>query len=307
MGSANVDFILKIPRFHGPGETMIAENFVTAFGGKGANQAVAAKRLGGRTGLLAKLGGDPYGRSYCQYLIRNGFERKFLLVEEKMPTGIALIEVSSDGENRILVSPGANGSLSPRDLGKFSSAFQEAGIFVTQLEIPMESVLKGLKMAKKAGAVTLLNPAPAQRISGEVLAYVDYLLPNETEAETLTGLMIKEERDIAAAAAKLLDRGVKNVVITLGRRGAFFKNREDEIWAEGFPVKSEDTTAAGDAFVGAFACGLAEGRELYEILTFANAAGALTTTRLGAQPSLPSRRGVEKLMRKKKGRKGNAL
>jgi ribokinase len=224
-----------------------------------------------------------------------------------MLTGIALIEVISSGENRILVSPGANGSLSPRDLGKFSSAFEEAGIFVTQLETPMESVIKGVKMAKKAGAITLLNPAPAQHIPGGVLAYVDYLVPNETETETLTGLMIKEERDVAAAAAKLLDRGVKNVVITLGRRGAFFKNREDEFWAEGFPVKSEDTTAAGDAFVGAFACGLAEERKIPEILKFANAAGALTTTRLGAQPSLPSRKEVEKLLRKKKGRKGNDL
>jgi ribokinase len=303
MGSANVDFILKIPRFHKPGETIIGESFVTAFGGKGANQAMAAKRLGGRTGLLAKVGADPYGRSYYRYLTQNGFERKFLLVDEKIPTGIALIEVSSDGENRIIVSPGANGTLGPKDLEKFFPAFQEAGVFVAQLEIPIGSVLKGLKMAKKAGAATLLNPAPAHPIAQDLLPFVDYLTPNETEAEILTGVKIKKEKDIAAAAAKLLDRGVKNVVITLGGRGAFFKSRETEIWAEPFRVQPVDTTAAGDAFVGALACGLAEERQIPEILEFANAAGALATTKLGAQPSLPTLKEVERFLREKKGGK----
>ena len=146
MGSANVDFILKIPRFHEPGETIIGENFVTAFGGKGANQAVAAKRLGGRTAFIAKLGEDPYGKSYYRYLIQTGFGRRFLLMDKKIPTGIALIEVSSEGENRIIVSPGANGALRPTDLENFLPAFQEAGVFVAQLETPTRTVLKGLLM-----------------------------------------------------------------------------------------------------------------------------------------------------------------
>jgi len=307
MGSANVDFILKIPRFHEPGETIIGENFVTAFGGKGANQAGAAKRLGGRTALLAKLGADPYGKSYYRYLTQNGFEKKFLLMDEKIPTGIALIEVSSDGENRIIVSPGANGALRPKDLENFLSAFQEAGVFVAQLETPTRTVLNGLKIAKKTGTVTLLNPAPAVPIPQELFSFVDYLTPNETEAEILTGVKIKKEKDIAEAAAKLLERGVKNVVITLGGRGAFFKSREKEIRAEAFRVNPVDTTAAGDAFVGAFACGLAEERQIPEVLEFANAAGALTTTKLGAQPSLPSRSEVETFLKKKKGKKRKGL
>jgi ribokinase len=306
MGSANVDFILKIPRFHKPGETIIGESFATAFGGKGANQAMAAKRLGGRTTLIAKLGEDPYGKSYYQYLIQNGFEREYLLVDEKTPTGIALIEVNSEGENRIIVSPGANGVLRPKELENFSPEFQETGVFVAQLETPIGAVLKGLKMAKRAGAVTVLNPAPANLIPWDLFRLVDYLSPNESEAENLSGVKIKKQRDIAVAATKLLDCGVKNVVITLGGKGAFFKNRENEIWAKAFGVQPVDTTAAGDAFMGAFACGLAEKKQIPEILEFANAAGALAATKLGAQPSLPSRREVEIFLKKKKGRRKNA-
>ncbi len=302
IGSANVDFILRIPRFHKAGETITGEDVTTAFGGKGANQAIAAKRLGGEVTFLTALGGDAGGRAYRKYLVRNGFKGKFLLTDRATPTGMALIEVVPEGENRIIVSPGANRFLSPLQIERAAKAWEGVQVFAAQLETPLETVQAGLEIAQRRGILTILNPAPARPLSSRILSRVDFLVPNETEAQGITGKMIKGQEDLAKAAAKLLGRGVKNVVITLGEKGAFFKNREREIWAKGFRVKAVDTTAAGDAFVGALAWGLADGKPIREILDFANAAGALATTRLGAQPSLPYRREVEKLLKGKRQR-----
>jgi len=261
LGSSNIDLILKISRFHQPGETIIGENLVTAFGGKGANQAIAARRLGGNVALITKLGDDHYGKSYRHYLIQNGLPLKCLLKDKKLPTGVALIELNPKGENRIIVSP-------------------------------------GLEMAKEHGALTLLNPSPSIRLSSDILSAVDFLVPNELEAQFLTGLKMKCERDIPKIAKRLLDHGVKNVVITLGSKGLFFKNQIEKIWMKAFSVNVVDTTAAGDAFMGALACGLAENRPIRDILKFANGAGALATTKLGAQPSLPFKKELEKFLLK---------
>jgi len=298
LGSSNVDFILRIPRFHNPGETILGENLITTFGGKGANQAIAARRLGGKVSFITKLGNDPYGKSYLKYLIKNGLDQKCLLIDRNLPNGMALIELNPKGENRIIVSPGANGSLFPKDLEKLKPAWKEVKVFVTQLEIPLPTVKAALKMAKDHGTLTLLNPSPSIPLPSPLLSLVDFIVPNEWEAQFLGGIKMKENEDLPKIANRLLHMGPKNVVITLGPQGAFFKNRDEEIWMEAFRVKPVDTTAAGDAFMGALACGLAEGKPIRDALRLANAAGALATTQLGAQPSLPNRKQLERFLSK---------
>lgn len=296
LGSSNVDLILRIPRFHNPGETIIGGNLVTAYGGKGANQAIAARRLGGKVTFITKLGDDQFGQSYREYFIQNGLDPKYLLQAPDFPTGVALIELSPQGENRIIVSPGANGSLSIKDLKTFSRVWKEIQVFITQLEIPLPTVRTGLRMAREHGALTLLNPSPLMPIPPGILSLVDFLVPNEWEAECMTGIEMRKKGSFPKMAEKLLGKGVKNVVITLGPRGLFFKNQDEEIWMDAFPVKAIDTTAAGDAFLGALACGLAAGKPIREVLRLANAAGALATTKLGAQPSLPGKKELEKYL-----------
>jgi len=299
LGSSNVDLILRIPRFHHPGETIKGENLVTVFGGKGADQAIAVKRLGGKVSFVTKLGDDHYGQTYRWYLIENGLNQKCILKDKKLPTGMALIELIPQGENRIIVSSGANGSLSEKDLKRLIPLWREVNVFVTQLEIPIATVHMGLKIAKEQEALTLLNPSPPTPLPSDLLSLVDFLVPNEWEAQFLTGIKIKRNQDIQKIAKRLLAMGTKNVVITLGPKGLFFKNRIEEIWMEAFRVSVVDTTAAGDAFMGALACGLSENKPIREVLRFANGAGALATMKLGAQPSLPLRKELETFLKRK--------
>jgi len=291
--NANVDLIFKIPRFHSPGETILAENLVTAFGGKGANQAITAKRLGGDVLFMTKVGNDHDGKSYRQYLVKNGLDRNLVLEDKKLPTGMAVIELTPKGENRIIASRGANSSLSLDDLNRLKRYWREVMVFVTQLEIPLPTVERGLKMAKEHGAITLLNPSPPVLLPSHILSLVDFIVPNEVEAQLLTGIKWKGVREIRNMAKKLLNTGVKNVVITLGPKGLFFKNRNEELWMDAFRVNVIDTTAAGDAFLGALATGLSENQPIQEALKFANGAGALATTKLGAQPSLPLKKDLD--------------
>ncbi len=296
LGSSNIDFILRIPRFHQPGETILAEEVVTAFGGKGANQAIASKRLGGQVIFITKLGSDPYGKSYRRYLIENRLDRRWILADKRVPTGIALIELAPEGENRIIVSPGANGSLSGSDLKKLESCFREVKVFVAQMEIPISTVKLGLEAAKAQGALTLLNPSPPIKLLPDILCLVDYIVPNESEAQFLTGMRMKGRGDLRKMAAKLLEIGAKNVVITLGPEGLFFKNRNEEMSMKAYKVNVVDTTAAGDAFMGGLAYGLSRALPIQEVLKYANGAGALATTRLGAQPSLPSKKELHRFL-----------
>ena len=298
LGGCNVDLVFNIPRFHRPGETILAESQATFFGGKGANQAVASKRLGGNVCFITKVGNDLYGKSYRQHLIKNGLNPKLILKDRKLPTGMAVIELTPEGENRIIASPGANGSLSVKDLKRLQPCWRGVEVFVTQLETPVPTVEKGVRLAKDEGAVILLNPSPPAQLSPRFLSLVDFIVPNETEAQSLTGIRWKGGRDIRKMAGRLLEMGVKNVVITLGPKGLFFKNRNEEIWMDAFRVKVMDTTAAGDAFLGAFATSLAENKPIREALKFANGAGALATTKLGAQPSLPFRKDLEAFLSK---------
>ncbi len=293
LGNCNVDFVFKIPRFHYPGETILAENQATFFGGKGANQAMTSKHLGGNVRFITKVGNDLYGKSYRQQLIKNGLDRRLILEDRNLPTGMAVIELTPKGENRIIAFLGANGSLSVKDLKRLQSCWRGIEVFVTQLEIPLATVERGLRLAKNHGSLTLLNPSPPAQLSPHLLSFVDFIVPNETEAQSLTGMTWKGDRDIRKMAERLLDMGVKNVVITLGPKGLFFKNRGGEVWMDAFRVNVIDTTAAGDAFLGALATGLAESKPIQEALRFANGAGALATTKLGAQPSLPSRKDLD--------------
>jgi ribokinase len=289
LGSCNVDLVFNIPRFHRPGETILAESQATFFGGKGANQAVASKRLGGNVCFITKVGNDLYGESYRQHLIKNGLTGKPILKDRKLPTGVAVIELTPKGENRIIAFLGANGSLCVNDLKRLESCWRGIEVFVSQLETPLATVERGLRLAKAQGSLTLLNPSPPTRLSPRFLSWVDFFVPNEIEAQSLTGIKWKNDRDIRKMAERLLEMGVTNVVITLGPKGLFFKNRSEEIRMNAFRVKVMDTTAAGDAFLGALATSLAEDKPIRDALKFANGAGALATTRLGAQPSLPSR------------------
>jgi len=300
LGSSNIDLILKIPRFHHPGETIMAEDLETVFGGKGANQAIAAKRLGGKVGFITKLGDDHYGQTYRWYLIKNGFNPKWILKDKEVPTGMAFIELNPHGENRIVVSSGANGAISKKEIKKLGPSWKGINVFVTQLEIPLPAVQMGLRIARDLGALTLLNPSPPAQLSPNIFSWIDFLVPNEWEAQLLTGIRMRGKEDIRKMGERLLDMGVKNVVITLGPQGLFLINEDEEIWMDAFRVKAVDTTAAGDAFMGALACGLSEKKPLREALRFANGAGALATTELGAQPSLPSEKEVEAFISKMK-------
>ena len=296
LGNSNVDLVFRIPRFHHPGETILAESLVTFFGGKGANQAITAKRLGGNVHFITKVGNDLYGKSYRHHLIKNGLDQKLILKDKKLPTGTAVIELTPKGENRIIAFLGANGSLSVNDLKRLERYWKGVDVFVTQLEIPFSTVEKGLKMAKGQGALTLLNPSPPVQLPSHVLSSVDFIVPNEVEAQYLTGIKWKGDREIRKMAEKFLDQGIKNVVITLGSKGLFFKNRSEEVWMNAFRVNVIDTTAAGDAFLGALASGLSENKPIREVLRFANGAGALATTKLGAQPSLPLKKDLNRFL-----------
>ncbi len=296
LGNSNVDFVLRIPRFHHAGETMLAESMGTFFGGKGANQAITIKRLGGNVQFVTKVGNDHYGKTYRRYLIESGLRRKLILEDKKLSTGTAVIELTPKGENRIITFLGANSSLSVSDLKRLKQHWNGISVFVTQLEIPVLTVERGIKMAKDEGAITLLNPSPPFRLPSKILSLVDYIVPNESEAQLLTGIKWRRDQEIRYIAAGLLDMGVKNVVITLGSKGLFFKNRAEEFWMKAFRVKVVDTTAAGDAFLGGLATALSEKRPIREALRFANGAGALATMKMGAQPSLPFRKELDRFL-----------
>lgn len=296
LGNSNIDLIFKIPRFHSPGETILAEGFSTAFGGKGANQAITAKRMGADVLFLTKVGNDHYGITYRQNLIKNGLHQRLILRDKNLPSGMAVIELTPKGENRIIASLGANRALTEADLKKLDPFWKDIKVFVTQLEIPLSTVKMGLTLAKEHGALTLLNPSPPVALPSTILSLTDFLVPNEVEAQILTGIKWRNDKDIRSIAQRLIEMGPKNVIITLGPKGLFFKNQGEELWMKAFQVKVVDTTGAGDAFLGAFACALSEDRPIREALRFANGAGALATTKLGAQPSLPFKKELRRFL-----------
>jgi ribokinase len=297
VGSSNTDMIIKLDRIPKPGETILGGDFSIAAGGKGANQAVGAARAGGHVTLVARVGRDIFGQQAIEGFQKDGICVDHVFRDKASPSGVALIFVARDGENSIAVASGANGKLSPADVKKAKAAIAAAAILVMQLETPIETVAAAADIAAAKGVQVILNPAPAQPLSDSLLKKISILTPNETEAELLTGIKVDNDGAAAKAAQKLLDKGVKTVIITLGARGAWVATAEGGRLVPGFKVTPVDSTAAGDIFNGALAVGLSEGKPLDDAVRFANAAAALSVTKLGAQPSAPKRKEIEKFLK----------
>ena len=297
VGSSNTDMIIKLDRIPKPGETILGGDFSIAAGGKGANQAVGAARAGGHVTLVARVGRDIFGQQAIEGFQKDGICVDHVFKDKASPSGVALIFVARDGENSIAVASGANGKLSPADVKKAKAAIAAAAILVMQLETPIETVAAAADIAAAKGVQVILNPAPAQPLSDSLLKKISILTPNETEAELLTGIKVDNDGAAAKAAQKLLDKGVKTVIITLGARGAWVATAEGGRLVPGFKVTPVDSTAAGDIFNGALAVGLSEGKPLDDAVRFANAAAALSVTQLGAQPSAPKRKEIEKFLK----------
>jgi ribokinase len=287
IGSANTDMVVKAPRIPGPGETVLGGRFVMAAGGKGANQAVAAARLGAHVTMVACLGQDVFGRQTKENLTRDGIDTSHLIWDGQAPSGIALIMLSEEGENSIAVAPGANAELTPADVERAEEAIRHADVLLLQLEVPLAAVRRGIELARRHRVRVILNPAPAAPVPGELLAQVDLLTPNEHEAALLTGVRAEGAEGAERAARALLARGVRVLVMTLGSRGALIATPEGMDLVPAFRVEPVDTTGAGDAFNGALATVWGRGEPLREAVRYANAAAALATTVMGAQPSLP--------------------
>ncbi len=296
VGSSNTDMIIKLDRIPRPGETVLGGQFMTAPGGKGANQAVAAARAGGRVAFIARVGRDMFGDQAVAGFVKDRIDVEHVVRDKASPSGVALIFVAADGENSIAVASGANGLLSPADVKKARKTIASAAALVMQLETPLPTVQAAAEIAARAGVRVILNPAPAQPLPDELLRLVSVLTPNETEAELLTGVKVDDETSAGQAADRLLTRGVQTVIITLGPRGAFVATDGLRKLIDGFPVQAVDTTAAGDVFNGALAVALAEGQTLEQAVRFANAAAAISVTRMGAQPSAPKRKKIDKLV-----------
>jgi len=296
IGSSNTDMVIRAPAIPRPGETVLGGEFFMAPGGKGANQAVAAARAGGDVHFIARIGDDIFGRQSLDGFIRDGIHVDRLVQDRAAPSGVALIIVGPDGENSIAVASGANARLSIEDIGQAKPVITAADIVLMQLESPLEAVREAAGAAASAGAPVILNPAPARALGDDILRHITYLTPNETEAEILTGITLLKKSDLARAADALLAKGVRSVLITLGAKGVYVATAEKKEVVPAFKVIPVDTTAAGDAFNGALAVALAEGKSLFEAARFANAAAALATTKMGAQPSLAIRTEIEKLL-----------
>ncbi len=291
VGSSNTDMVVQTDRLPLPGETVLGGDLIIAPGGKGANQAVAAARLGAGVAFVARIGRDMFGQEALGNFQREGLDTRYVIQDPDAPSGVALIVVGPDGQNIIAVAPGANRRLSPADVEAASPAFAEARSVLLQLEIPLETVMAAAKAGRSAGAMVILNPAPAPSspLPDELFAHVDILTPNETEAAVLTGRGTPEE-----AALALLQKGIRTVIVTLGEAGALVVTGPDQVRrVPGFRVEAVDATAAGDAFNGALAVALARGDSLDAAVRYAHAVAALSVTRLGAQPSLPTANEVE--------------
>lgn len=297
VGSSNTDMIIQAPRIPRPGETILGGQFSMAAGGKGANQAVAAARAGGQVTFVARVGDDMFGENAVKGFVADGIDVKHVIKDKSSPSGVALIFVAADGENSIGVASGANGRLSPQDVGGAAEAIGSADVLVMQLETPMETVQAAAEIAASRKVRVVLNPAPAQPLGDALLKHVSVLTPNETEAELLTGIKVDSDATAAQAAKVLRGRGVGLVIVTLGAKGVYVSSSDFEGAVAGFKVKAVDTTAAGDVFNGALAVAMGEGRPLAEAVRFANAAAAISVTRLGAQPSAPKRDEIEAKLR----------
>jgi ribokinase len=288
IGSLNMDLVTRAPRLPKGGETLIGQSFATVSGGKGANQAVAAARLGARVSMIGCVGNDAYGEALRGALLAEQIDCQAVSTIDGS-SGVALIVVDDNSQNTIVIVPGANGALTVEAIDRFDSVIQAADVLICQLEVPDASVGHALKRGRELGKTVILNPAPASRpLPSDWYASIDYLIPNESEASALSGLSVDSLETAQAAATRLIAMGAGKVIITLGAQGLLFASGQR---FEHFPataVKAVDTTAAGDTFVGGFAAALAAGQDEAQAIRFGQVAAALSVTRAGAQPSIPA-------------------
>lgn len=297
VGSLNMDLVVRTPRIPKPGETIIGTDFYLIPGGKGANQAVAAGKLQAEVYMIGRVGRDDFGQALLNNLAQAGVNSECVTRDADAPSGIALITVEASGQNNIVLAPGANMRVTVEDLEAVEECIAQSSMLLAQLETPVVAVQRAMELAKKHGVTTVLNPAPAQPLPEAVLRCADYLVPNETETNLLTGLPVETTEQYRTAARRLREMGVGTVILTLGSRGAYLSAPAGDELFPAYPIHPVDTTAAGDAFMGGFAVALSEGASLRQAVQRANAAGALSATRLGAQPSMPTRAEWEQFCR----------
>jgi ribokinase len=298
IGSSNTDMVVQARSIPRPGETVLGGEFTMAAGGKGANQAVAAARAGGKVTLIAKIGDDVFGRRAMEGFRKEGIDVRFVAQATGIASGVALIMVDERGENSIAVAPGANARLTPADVEAAGDAIAGADCVVMQLETPMETVEAAARMAAEAGVRVILDPAPIQPLSDELLRCVAILTPNETEAGLPSGIDVTNRAAAEMAGRMLQERGAAAVIVTLGAQGSLVLAGESAEHIPAFRAKAVDTTAAGDVFNGSLAVRLSEGASLQDAVQFASAASAISVTRLGAQPSAPTRNQIDEFLAK---------
>ncbi|MDR7452668.1 MAG: ribokinase [Armatimonadota bacterium] len=299
VGSLNIDLVIKAPRLPQTGETVTGGEFATFAGGKGANQAVAAARLGAAVTMVGAVGSDAFGRQLRDGLLRDGIDVTHVSVLDGAASGVALITVDPRGQNTIVVAPGANGKLTPAQVEAARQAIASSQVLLLQLEVPLDCVVRAAELARGTGCRVVLDPAPAptEPLPERLLRLVDVINPNEVEARALTGIAIGDEQGARLAAERLTALGCRHAVLKLGGRGAFVAAGGWRGLLPAVPVEAVDTTAAGDAFAGALAVALAEGADVAAAARLANLAGAISVTRMGAQPSMPTRADVEAFAR----------
>ena len=296
LGGINMDLVTLTPRFPEPGETVVGSRYLTYPGGKGANQAVAAARMGAQVRMIGRVGGDTFGRELLDSLTSNGIDASGVEIDPGSSSGIAVISIDASGENRIVQIPGANGTCGEAEVERVKAALPDAAVLMLQLEVPVEVSLAAAREGAFLNKVVVLDPAPARPVPTEFYPHCSYITPNETEAQSLVGFPVVDGYSAGKAAEELIRRGAACAIIKMGARGAYYSTSKVSRHLLPFQVQPVDTVAAGDAFNGALAAALAEGRDLDTALRWAMAAGALAVTRPGALDSMPHREDVQNLL-----------
>ena len=287
IGSLNMDLVVNVDTMPKPGQTIIGSNFKEVPGGKGANQAVAMARLNGNVSMIGKVGEDGFGQTLINSLKNDKVDTTYIQTA-KGATGVALITVDKNAQNSIVVSPGANFEVKEDDIDNNIEAIKNSDIVVLQLETPLNTIKYALNKAKELNKYTILNPAPAVKLDNEIIKNVDLLTPNETELEIISGVSIETEEDIQKAAQIMIEKGVKELIVTLGSKGSLYINKEKSMFKKAYKVEAVDTTAAGDSYTGALAVALSQDKNIEDAMDFASKVGALSVLKEGAQSSLPT-------------------
>ncbi|MDU4859405.1 MAG: ribokinase [Terrisporobacter othiniensis] len=296
IGSLNMDLVVNVDTMPKPGQTLLGGNFKEVPGGKGANQAVAMARLEGNISMIGKVGNDSFGKTLIEALNDDNVNTNHVHTAN-CSTGVAFITVDKNAQNAIVVAPGANFQLTKDDIDKNIDCIKNSDIVVIQLETPLETVKYALQVAKDLNKYTILNPAPAVKLDDEIIKNVDLLTPNETELEIISEIKIENEDDIIKAASKVIEKGVKELIVTLGSKGSLYINEERSFFKSAYKVEAVDTTAAGDSFTGALAVALSNNKTMEEAMDFASKVGALSVMKEGAQSSLPTLKDVDNFRR----------